>query len=147
MIASDISEEALQLARENAIKNNVSDRIEFIKADLLDISRKYKGAFDIIVSNPPYISRDRLEYLSPELRQEPGLALDGGEKGLDFYQRIIERAPYFLKGPGAIALELGDDLAKDVKGLLEDSRSFEDIRIFRDLNNIGRVITALTWIS
>jgi len=142
IISSDISEEALKLAKENACVHSVVDRIDFIRSDLFNNLSLYKNGFDIIVSNPPYISTSIINDLSDEVKRDPHNALDGGKDGLDFYARIIKEAPLFLKKDGLIALELGDDCCQGVKELLEISRDFSDVRVFNDLNNIERVITA-----
>ena len=86
IVASDISEDALDVARSNAARNGVSDRIEFVKSDLFT---DVKGLFDIIASNPPYIARPEFETLQKEVLREPRIALDGGDDGLEFYRNIL----------------------------------------------------------
>ncbi len=143
ILSSDISDKAVSTASENAKLHSVSDRIEFIKADLFDIPESYRKSFDIIVCNPPYVIRGDIPALSKEVRSDPREALDGGADGMDFYRAIINHAPGFLKDSGLLALELSDGLNSDVKKLMEDSRVFDGIEIFKDLNGIERVITAL----
>ena len=142
IIASDISEEAISVAKNNAELNNVSDRIEFIRADLCNIPQAFKGRFNIMVANPPYILSAAIEGLPKEVKQEPYNALNGGADGLDFYKRIIKESPFFLKEDGYLVLEIGDEMHKEIAGLFESSGSFRDIKVFRDLNNIDRVIRA-----
>ncbi|NQT95419.1 MAG: peptide chain release factor N(5)-glutamine methyltransferase [Candidatus Omnitrophica bacterium] len=142
IISSDISDDALYTAKKNSRLNGVYDRIKFIKSDLFDIPGSYRNRFDIIVVNPPYISSDEIEHLSSEVRREPEKALDGGKDGLEFYNHILKKAPSFLKKNGFIALELPDGKDKELRELIAFHSDFKDIRIFKDLNNIGRVITA-----
>jgi len=142
IISSDISDKALKVAAENADLNSVSERIEFIKADLFNIPEKYRGTFDIIVSNPPYISSGQINGLPEEVRRDPIEALDGGSDGMSFYRRIIEASPSFLTDGGFLVLELADDLSKDVKRFIESMGNFSNIKIFKDLNYIERVIAA-----
>jgi release factor glutamine methyltransferase len=142
IISSDISVKALKAAAENADLNSVSKRIEFIKADLFNIPEKYRGTFDIIVSNPPYIRSGEIKGLSEEVRRDPIEALDGGSDGMSFYRRIIEASPNFLIDGGFLVLELADDLSKDVKRFIESTGNFSNIKTFKDLNYIERVIAA-----
>ena len=99
IVATDISREALGLARENALRAGVERKIEFVNGDLFNAlqSAKEKGPFDVIVSNPPYVTRSDIGSLAKEVRSEPEIALDGGEDGLDFYRRIISQAPSYLQ--------------------------------------------------
>lgn len=142
IIASDISDAAIKLSNHNAKLNSVSEKIDFIKSDLFDLLSKYKGSFDIIVSNPPYIDSKHIEKLPNEVKSDPIAALDGGVGGLDFYRRIINEAELFLKEEGDIFLELADGISKDVFTIFKNSNSFVDIKIAKDLNSIDRVIVA-----
>ena len=142
IIASDISDAAIKLSNHNAKLNSVSEKIDFIKSDLFDVLSKYKGSFDIIVSNPPYIDSKHIEKLPNEVKSDPIAALDGGVGGLDFYRRIINEAELFLKEEGDIFLELADGISKDVSTIFKNSNSFVDIKIAKDLNSIDRVIVA-----
>ncbi len=142
IISSDISVKALKVAAENADLNSVSERIEFIKADLFDIPEKYRDTLDIIVSNPPYISSGKIKGLSEEVKRDPIEALDGGSDGMSFYRRIIAASPDFLIDGGFLVLELADDLSEDVKRFIESTGNFGNIKTFKDLNYIERVIVA-----
>ena len=142
IIASDISETALKVAGENARLNRVFDRIAFIKADLLSVPGAYRKAFDIIVCNPPYVRCSDTENFSNELRREPIKAFYGGTDGMDFYMRIAEDAPGFLKDNGLIALEIPDNSRLEVEDIIMSSENFSEIRFFSDLNNIERVVIA-----
>lgn len=135
--AVDISPQALEVARFNAIKFHVEDRIEFFCGDLFaPLTGKF---FDAIISNPPYIPTRELETLQAEVQREPRLALDGGEDGLNFYRRIISDAPKFLISGGALAVEVGINQAAAVKVLFVQN-NFVDVEIIKDLAGIERVV-------
>ncbi len=101
---ADISSQALEVARKNAANMNLGNRVKFIQSDLFD---NIGGEFDFIISNPPYIPTEIIETLSPEVRKEPRLALDGGPDGLDIVRKIIANACAHLKTGGLLALEIG----------------------------------------
>ncbi len=119
MVATDISAEALALAKENATRNNVAEKIEFLPGD--GFAALAAGAqFDLIVSNPPYIPSAEIATLEPEVRDfDPRLALDGGADGLEFYRLLAVQAPPFLKPYGKIMLEFGDGQADAIKKTFE----------------------------
>ncbi len=138
VVISDISEDALEVARQNAEALGVSDRVAFVKGDLFENIEK---SFDLIVCNPPYIRTDVIETLDKEVREhEPMLALDGGADGLDIYRRIAEEAPGYLKAGGRLLMEIGYDQAEDVAALLQ--KEFDDIKVLKDLAGLDRVIAA-----
>ena len=135
--AVDISAKALEVAKFNAEKFHVEDRIEFFCGDLFaPLEGKF---FDAILSNPPYIPKSELETLQAEVQREPRLALDGGDDGLNFYRLIISDAPRFLIDRGILAVEVGINQAAKVKILFEQ-RNFIDVEIFKDLAGIERVV-------
>ena len=136
--AVDISEKALQVAKQNA--KNLEVKVTFKKSDLfLGLSKLAR--FDLIVSNPPYIPSGDIENLDEEVKNyDPPLALDGGKSGLDFYNKIIAEAPSKLKPNGKIFFEVGINQAKDIKKLLQ--KNFKDIRIVKDYNKIDRIVIA-----
>ena len=103
IIGADISPEALQVARKNAENMNLGKKVNFIQSDVFE---NISGEFDFIISNPPYIPTDVIATLSPEVRNEPRLALDGGPDGLDVIRKIISSAPAYLKPGGLLALEI-----------------------------------------
>jgi release factor glutamine methyltransferase len=142
IISSDISEAALSLVKENAEINKVSDRILCIKADFLSLPRRYKKTFDIIVCNPPYVRYADMESLAIEVKQDPFRALYGGIDGMDYYRRIAKHSGEFLKDKGLIALEIPDNSKLEVNRILNNSGNFADIRFFKDLNGIDRVVIA-----
>ena len=135
--AVDISEKALETAIRNGRKHEVC--VEFIKSDLYE---KVSGVYDIIVSNPPYISKDEIGTLMPEVRDhEPYIALEGGMDGLDFYRRIIEGLRSHLADDGRVFFEIGCEQAEAV-ALLLAAAGFEEIRVIKDLSGLERVIRA-----
>ena len=133
---ADISDDALDIARDNAVLNDI--QVTISKSNLFD---NIMGTFDIIISNPPYIPSAECRGLEEEVRAyDPMLALDGGEDGLDFYRKIIAAAPKYLKCDGTIYLELGIGQSQDVKDML--SSDFKDIKIYKDYAGIDRFIRA-----
>ncbi len=135
--ASDVSEKALEIAKENANLNGVS--IEFVKGDMFDSVKDRK--FDIIVSNPPYVKREDIDGLQREVKDfEPLNALDGGVDGLDFYRIIAKEAKNHLNEGGILLLECGFDQAEEIKKLLE---GFSSIEIIKDYENIERIVKAV----
>ena len=108
-VAIDISEDALAVAKQNAIKNSVSDRVEFVCADALTTA--IGGTFFALLSNPPYVTEAAYESLAPEIYYEPKIAFVGGTDGLDFYKRLIELYKDRLDNAGFFAFEIGFDQA------------------------------------
>ena len=137
--ASDISNAALQLAGENACLNNV--KIKFIQSDIFDAPEFRNHKFDLIISNPPYISSGEFHSLDKEIFFEPQLALKAGKDGLDFYRRIISRAAHYLKDNGLLMFEVGLNQAYFVKEMLE-KKGFEQLSLIRDYNDIERIVMA-----
>lgn len=140
--ATDISEEALAVAVNNAELNNVADKIKFTRADLFPASDPRCRAYDIIMGNPPYVPAQTIKNLQPEVRNEPRLALDGGSDGLDFYRRIISEAPAYLKAGGFLFMEMGAAQADAIKEIFNLSKKFEIIETVLDYHNLERVIVA-----
>lgn len=143
ILASDVSDKALEIAKENAILNGVYDKGSFIKSDLF---KNIDGKFDIIVSNPPYIARAEFESIQKEVLREPRLALDGGEDGLSFYRRIFDEAPLYLKRGGYCMVEIGYGQREAVREIMERQGNFKVIDVRKDQYGIDRVITA-KWIN
>jgi len=143
IIASDVSEAALSVAKKNAVLNYVQDKIEFRTGDLFNGLDSYR--FDIIISNPPYVARPEFEGLQREIGFEPCLALDGGIDGLDFYRRIIKEARAFLSDGGFLCMEIGFGQAGRIKSLFE-KYSYKNILFIEDYNTIKRVAIG-QWIN
>lgn len=140
-IGVDISEEALTVAAENAkrlLKENVLP--DFYLGNLFEALPGDENAFDMIVSNPPYIPSGEIEHLMPEVRDyEPREALDGSGDGLFFYRRIIEEGALLLKKEGCLLFEIGHEQGEAVSGLMEQA-GFMEIRIIKDYAALDRVV-------
>jgi len=136
--AVDISPTALELAQQNAKLNKVEKQISFIKSDLFN---NVSGKFDCITVNPPYISSAEMATLSEEVKQEPTLALHGGEDGLDFYRAIIPACNEYLRPTGVVFFEIGATQGRAVTDLLHDS-GFRGVTIIKDLEDRHRVVQA-----
>ena len=140
---TDVSEEALHTAMGNAALNKVGRRCSFLLGDMFGALPEDK-MFDVIVCNPPYIRSDVIETLDVEVKDhEPRMALDGGEDGLDYYRIIANEASMHLRSRGVLALEIGYDQAADVKRLLGKAKTYEDIRVVRDLAQLDRAVIAI----
>ena len=138
--AADLSADALEVAKMNAEQNGAE--IRFVQSDLFEAFRKKAERFDLITCNPPYIRSGDMAGLQPEVRDnEPSMALDGGEDGLDFYRRLAEEAGQFLNPGGCVCFEIGFDQAADVSALLENA-GFQEVRVLKDLAGLDRVVTA-----
>ena len=141
--AADLSADALEVAKMNAEQNGAE--IRFVQSDLFEAFRKKAEAaerFDLITCNPPYIRSGDMAGLQPEVRDnEPAMALDGGEDGLDFYRRLAAEAGQFLNPGGCVCFEIGFDQAADVSALLENA-GFQEVRVLKDLAGLDRVVTA-----
>lgn len=128
--ASDISFKALEVAKENAKKYN--QNITFIESDLFENIPNIK--FDLIISNPPYITREDMEKLDIDVKREPNIALYGGVDGLDFYKKIISQGKEYLKGK--FIFEIGYNQSDSLERLATEN-GFE-IEFFKDLQNFKR---------
>ena len=144
VIATDISADALKVARRNSLDNQVSDQVFCLRADLSVglVPVRPHFTFDAIVSNPPYIETGAIENLQPEVRDnEPHLALDGGRDGLDSYRSIATQAGDLLKSDGLLIVEVGDgDQSAHVGHLIDESESMHLLETRPDLNQIPRVV-------
>lgn len=134
--ATDISKEALEVARKNANLNNVN--IEFIESDLFD--ELTERSFDIILSNPPYIETDIINTLVKDVQLEPHLALDGGKDGLKFYRRILAEAHKYLKTDGYLMLEIGYNQGNAVINLKHNNLKLITKQPIKDLDGNDRVV-------
>lgn len=134
---ADISNEAIKVAKVNAKKNKVQERTKFIKTDMFE---NIKEKFDIIVSNPPYIKTNIIHTLEKQVQNEPHIALDGGEDGLEFYKILIEEAPKYLEKSGKLFLEIGYDQKQEVENLARQNGNYEKIETIKDLSQNDRVI-------
>ena len=133
--ATDISENALEIAKDNSLKN-ITD-ITFIPSDVFENVKE--NEFDFIVSNPPYIETDVIKTLSKEVQNEPHIALDGGEDGLYFYRKISKEAFDFLKQDGYLAFEIGYNQREAVENLLREN-GYKNIYSKKDLGGNDRIV-------
>ncbi|BCS81480.1 peptide chain release factor N(5)-glutamine methyltransferase [Anaerocellum diazotrophicum] len=141
VLAVDISERALEIARKNAELNGVENRILFVRSNLFEnIPKNIK--FDAILSNPPYISESERFKLEKQVLKEPHIALFSKEDGLWFFKEIANKAKLYLKDGGYIIFEVGFSQAEEVKRILEQN-GYENIKSRKDLNNIERCIFAI----
>jgi release factor glutamine methyltransferase len=138
-LASDISNSALEIAKKNAQELGLAGNITFYQGDLLSLE-EFKGA-DVIVSNPPYIIRKEIQTLQREVSlYEPKLALDGGEDGLEIYQRLIPQAQTKLKKSGRLFLEIGCEQGAAISELFANN-GFINIEVSKDFNNLDRIVS------
>lgn len=144
IFASDISGQALRVARQNARAHKVDDLIIFSQGDLFSAFRKFnlKGKVNFIVSNPPYISQSAYKRLPKSVYQyEPRLALYAGKTGTELHERIIKEAPDWLGPKGYLIMEIGINQLEKLMSLFNKKKSFWQVdRIIRDYQNIPRVI-------
>lgn len=138
LILADISHNALNVCNQNLISNNISCNHKMIQSNLFDAINS-DAKFDIIVSNPPYIATNEIATLDDIVKNEPKLALDGGDDGLDFYRKISYIAKDFLSDSASLIFEIGMDQAQDVKKILEEN-DYRDIEIIKDYASKDRVI-------
>jgi release factor glutamine methyltransferase len=142
VVATDISAAAVRVARANALRNGVGDRVHPLVGDLMEMF-KSSAAFDAVVSNPPYIPRDEIQTLQPEVRDhDPRLALDGGGDGLSFHRRLAACSGPCLRPGGWLALEVGRGQIGAVVDLFQKSEGFEEVARHRDLTGVERVAVA-----
>jgi release factor glutamine methyltransferase len=144
IIATDISADALIMARKNSKKHQVDNRIKFLQGDLLSpLSREgLERQLTAIVSNPPYLSRRAMAAVSPEVALEPKSALLGGEEGLDFSFAILEQSGPYLAPGGFVALEVGHDQAEIIADFAKKDLGYGKVEVIRDLAGIQRVVIA-----
>lgn len=137
-LGTDLSEEALEAARENAVRLGLQERGTFRQGDLWEPVGDER--FDLIVSNPPYVPTEVIPTLEPEVRcGEPYAALDGGEDGLVFYRRIMREAAGHLKPSGIIIVESGFDEAPQIAALMQEQK-LRGIRTVKDYGGLDRVV-------
>ena len=142
LIATDISSAALEVARANAGRHEVSNRIRFVEGDALEPVARLglESAVDVLASNPPYVECASLEIVQREVRDwEPHTALFGGTDGLDFYRRLLEDAPRYLKPGACVVLEIGISQLGSISSMLRGGR-LELVDTTHDLQGIARTI-------
>ncbi len=143
IFGADISRIALVVASENALRFGMPDRVKFLESDLLArlLDDDFRGTFDFIVSNPPYVSRDELDKVQREVRDfEPRIALGDLEANDEIYRRLFPQALEALKPGGHIVVEIGYSMRDAVVNLLDSE--WKDIQVVPDLRGIPRVVSA-----
>ena len=139
---ADLSQEALAVAKQNIVLHHLTGRVSCVKANALEAPPAFMGKFDLIVSNPPYItSRDMLELPHSVAGFEPRMALHGGEDGLDFYRAIAKNYAKALKPGGYLCFEFGDDQGDDVCAILE-ANGYTILERVKDYNDRERAVMA-----
>lgn len=144
--ASDISEEALELATENATMHQVKERIQLLSGDLFQPleDKNLQNSIDCVVSNPPYVREDESEDLAAEIRDfEPKVALFSGDDGLSFHKRIVEESRTYLRRGGLLALEVGWEDGERLVGFIQSQGLFHKTLTIKDLAEIKRVVHTL----
>lgn len=140
VVATDLSAEALDVARRNAVRYDVDGRIRFVQTDLL---RHVETPFDLVVSNPPYVPESERAALQPEVRDhEPSIALFAGDGGLSFIRRLVGEATARLKSGGFLVFECGFGQSAAVHELLAGHGALRDIELLHDLQGIPRTAIA-----
>jgi len=140
-VGIDVSIDALNVAVENSVLNNLQSRVSFVESNWFDAVGMPESGFSVIVSNPPYVRSDEMPTLMVDVRDfEPAGALDGGPDGLIPYRHIIDQAGGFLRPDGLLAVELGIGQADDVAALFEEA-GFEEVQKTADLAGVERVVS------
>ena len=138
-VGIDISHRALQIAKKNAINHGIDAKVKFLN---IPLSKYFSKKHDLIVSNPPYVSRREFQCLSEDIKKfEPRIALDGGNDGLDLIKKVIYKTKYILKLNGTLALEIGNKQFKEVSKILINNNFKIEFRI-NDFGNNTRCIIA-----
>lgn len=143
VLASDICEKAVEIARQNAENNNVASRVSVVQADMLDLPAdcELTGPFDVITVNPPYVGHD--DPVGAETKYEPRGALYAGSDGMECINRLIPAVGDFLVDGGLFLMEFGQGQADKVYDLLNQTGQFYDIKISKDFQGIERAVQAV----
>ena len=140
-VGLELSPKALALAQANADQLGLADRVDLRESDMFAALAPHES-FDLILSNPPYITSKEMKTLSADVLNEPSMALWGGEDGIDFYRILAKEAPKYLKAGGLLAMEIGQGQEESVTQLLQAEGTYEDISYWKDLASINRVVLA-----
>lgn len=139
---ADISKDAIHVAKKNISINHMGGRVSCVELDVMQTAPGFLGKFDMIVSNPPYITTEEMKDLSPSVRDfEPHIALYGGDDGLDFYRAIIQNFTNALNSGGYLVFEFGMGQGNDVCKLLEDN-NYTIVERKKDFNDRERAVLA-----
>lgn len=151
VVACDLSEDALTLARENAQEHDVADRLDLLRGDLLEPlldfpATRSAGSLDYLVANPPYIPDDEWEAVAPNVRDhEPHGALRGGADGLDLVRRLLTEhggAAKRLRAGGLLLIEVADSKAATARELVQGQAGLGDVLVLKDFEGLARVVVA-----
>ena len=142
MTLADISKDALEVAKKNIARHKMTGRVSCMQVDALRPAPAFLGKFDMIVSNPPYITKAEMPQLQDSVKLfEPHLALCGGEDGLDFYRAIVENFSAALKPGGFLCFEFGEEQGDDICRILEEN-GYTILERSRDYNDTERAVLA-----
>lgn len=144
VVATDISREALEVARRNVQRHAVEDRVRLVKADLLEgVESSSSAAFDFVISNPPYVSSQEMSQLARDVAEhEPSVALEAGPTGTEVIRRLIPQAAALLKPGGWLLIEISPMIAEAVERLFAEEARFEPPKLLPDLAGHVRVVQA-----
>jgi release factor glutamine methyltransferase len=148
VVATELSPDAVEVARGNAIRHGVLDRLDILTGDLLAPLLDYPatrgaGALDYLVSNPPYIPDDEWAAVPPNVKDhEPHTALRGGADGLDYVRRLLESGPTLIKQNGLLLVEVADSRAEQARVLVGAHEHLADVRVLKDFEGLPRVVVA-----
>jgi release factor glutamine methyltransferase len=140
IMATDICPKALEVARINVEKFGLEANIALLQGNLFEPLLDCKGLIDIIVSNPPYISQAEMQKLSPEVKKEPYRSLYAANNGLDYYQRILNEAFYYLSKNSYMFFEIGYNQKDKIEKISQESHKFDLIKTIRDYRGFERVL-------
>jgi release factor glutamine methyltransferase len=147
-VATDLCAPALEVARANAIRHGVLDRLDLLEGDLLAPLLDYPatrgaGGLDYLLSNPPYIPDDEWDAVEPNVKDhEPHTALRGGPDGLDYVRRLLDGGPRLVKPGGLLLLEVADSRAEQARQLVAAAEGVVDVRVIKDFEGLARVVVA-----
>lgn len=137
-VGVDISTKALAVAKKNVEALGLQDRMELIESDLF--SSLEEKEYDVLVSNPPYLTAQDMRQLEPEVKYDPVLALDGGEDGLSYYRRILEQGWRYIKPSGYMMLEIGINQKEAICAIAEQLKVYKICEVRKDYGHLDRVV-------
>ncbi len=140
MVATDFSEEIIEVAGINVENHNVSGKVDLRYGNMFQPVADMNSQFDFIVSNPPYVSELEMQDLPSEVLYEPVMALNGGKQGLEFYKRIIDESDKFLKPGGYVFLEIGENQKKSICEYLMSNKKMRFLKSVSDYNKKDRIL-------
>lgn len=142
---SDLSSDAVELARANAAFAGVAERVQFLDGDLFApfADDRHQESVDVVACNPPYIPSARVALLAPEIRDhEPGIAFDGGALGISVIQKVFSQAPTYLRPGGWLCVEVGAGQAEPLSKRMQRHSEYDRVDVRQDVRGVGRVLLA-----